>query len=332
MLSKLYNWYEQNKRILPWRETENPYYIWVSEIILQQTRVIQGMDYYMRFIDRFPTVVDLAKASEDKVLRVWQGLGYYSRARNMHRAARMIVEKWDGVFPTRFEDIHSLPGVGTYTAGAIASFAYNLPYPALDGNVYRVLARISDSDVVFDTTIGKKHFHSLAESMLDTGNPRLFNSAIMEFGALYCTPQAPDCELCPIGEYCQAFAHHTVLLLPLRKPRIVPRERYLNYYIYIQSNAPSIESTYTLIHQRQENDIWKHLWEFPLEEDDHLTEETPHFDFTHVLSHQRLHARFVIKKVEQLPDIADTRVVAWSELDDYAFSRLTLKAISKILV
>lgn len=331
MLSKLYHWYEQNKRVLPWREIQDPYCIWVSEIILQQTRVAQGLEYYMRFTDCFPTVVALAEAHEDDVLRVWQGLGYYSRARNMHQAARMIVEKWQGIFPTRFEDIHSLPGVGTYTAGAIASFAYNLPYPALDGNVYRVLARISDSDVVFDTTTGKKHFHSLAEHLLDRDNPRLFNSAIMEFGALYCTPQSPDCEHCPIGEYCQAYAHHTVELLPIRKPRIVPRDRYLNYYIYLKSVAPGTESTYTLIHQRQRNDIWKHLWEFPLTEDNHLTEDTPHFDITHILSHQRLHARFVIKKVEQLPDIADTRVVALSELDNFAFSRLTLKAISKIL-
>lgn len=340
MLFKLYNWYYQNKRVLPWRETTDPYLIWVSEIILQQTRVAQGLEYYLRFVNRFPTVTDLALASEDEVLHLWQGLGYYSRARNMHKAARIIMERWQGQFPYSFSDILSLPGIGNYTAGAITSFAYNLPYPALDGNVYRVLARLNDSEVVFDTSGGKNYFHTLAQQLLDRDNPRLFNSAIMEFGALYCVPQSPQCEQCPIGEYCLAYAHHTVNLLPLRKPRTSLRERYLNYYIYLQfpnpqSSAISIDggqigSTYTLIHQRQKNDIWKHLWEFPLLEKDRLLDESPHFDFTHILSHQRIHARFVVRRVNHLPNIADTRRITLSQIDDFAFSRLTLKALDKV--
>lgn len=330
MISKLYQWYEQNKRILPWRETTDPYKIWVSEIILQQTRVAQGMEYYMRFVDRFPSVTSLAMSEEDDVLRQWQGLGYYSRARNLHKAAQMIMDCWHGKFPTTFDDIRSLPGVGTYTAGAIASFAYNLPYPALDGNVYRVLARLNDSDVVFDTSSGKAHYHTLAEHMLDRDNPRLFNSAIMEFGALYCTPLSPQCEGCPLEEYCLAKAHNTVHLLPLRKSRTSLRDRYLNYYVYLQPASSPNDDFYTLIHQRQGNDIWKHLWEFPLSEGYCLLDESPHFDFTHTLSHQRIHARFIIRRVNILPDLADTRRVALSHLDDFAFSRLTLKALDKV--
>ena len=211
--NRLSHWYEQNHRILPWRETEDPYRIWVSEIILQQTRVNQGLEYYLRFINRFPDIHSLAAANEDEVLRYWQGLGYYSRARNMHRAAKQVVECGAEVFTdpshlspeTIFHTLLSMPGVGEYTAGAISSFAFNLPYPALDGNVYRVLARIYDCEIAFDTTQGKKHFRQLAEELLNRQNPRLFNSAIMEFGALHCTPTSPECENCPIQECCLAI-------------------------------------------------------------------------------------------------------------------------------
>ena len=176
--SRLYEWYDLNRRALPWRETEDPYAIWLSEIILQQTRVLQGLEYYRRFLARWPSVEDLAAADEAEVLREWQGLGYYSRARNLHKAAQMIVEKGWLPFPNTFEDLRALPGVGEYTAGAIASFAYNLPYPAMDGNVYRVVARLMDIDEAFDTTAGKKLFHQKIEELLDRENPRLFNSAI----------------------------------------------------------------------------------------------------------------------------------------------------------
>ena len=344
----LYDWYEANHRILPWRETENPYYIWLSEIILQQTRVVQGMDYYHRFVTTYPTIEMLAAAAEDDVLRLWQGLGYYSRARNLHRAAQMIVGNQASSirqntsdnsnytseirFPKTFNELRSLPGVGDYTAGAIASFAYNLPYPALDGNVYRVLARLNDCEMAFDTSAGKKYFHGLAEQLLDKANPRLFNSAIMEFGALYCLPQSPDCTNCPIQAFCKAYAAGTVDLLPVRKPRPTLRNRYFTYTIYITPDNK------TLIHQRSAKDIWQHLYEFPLIE--HSSEEKwqkykmhgaralP--SLTHILSHQRLHARFYVMPVNELPILPDSFAITWEELDNYALARLTLKALEAV--
>ena len=336
--NRLSQWYEQHHRVLPWRETEDPYRIWVSEIILQQTRVAQGLEYYLRFVDRFPNVEALAHADEDEVLRYWQGLGYYSRARNMHRAAKMIVHQGLDVFrsniaqtsqDTVFETLLSLPGVGEYTAGAIASFAYNLPYPALDGNVYRVLARLHDCEIAFDTTAGKKHFHLLANELLDKEHPRLFNSAIMEFGALYCTTTTPDCAYCPIQECCLAYAHHTVELLPVRKPRTALRNRSLNYTIYCTPDM------HTLIRQRNEKDIWQHLYEFPLEETDQLlpiSAEVAQVDLKHILSHQRIYARFHIQKVKKLPQIPNTIAIPLSSLDDYALSRLTLRALDMLLI
>ena len=364
---KLIDWYEQNHRILPWRETDDPYKIWISEIILQQTRVAQGMEYYLRLINRFPDVESLAEAEEDEVLLYWQGLGYYSRARNLHKAAQLM--KNHEIFKLNnnninnlrgnqlsaalnghssellsseqiFAALRSMPGVGDYTAGAIASFAFNLPYPALDGNVYRVLSRLYDCEIAFDTTQGKKHFRQLAEDLLDRERPRLFNSAIMELGALHCVPTAPDCSTCPLNTWCKALANNTVELLPVRKPRPKVRDRYLEYTIYITPERT------TLIHQRKGNDIWKHLWEFPLEEIDRCAVDRVAVDrtkgtvdryaevleLTHVLSHQKLHARFVIKNVPELPEIPDTLVVHLSDLDNYAFSRLTLNAIEKLLI
>lgn len=394
----LYRWYEQYHRVLPWRETDDPYKIWLSEIILQQTRVVQGMEYYLRFTERFPDVATLAAADEDEVLRYWQGLGYYSRARNLHKAAKMIIAQGWLPFPTSFEQIRQLPGVGDYTAGAIASFAYNRPYPAMDGNVYRVVARLYDCDIAFDTNAGKKHFHHLIDTLLDQDNPRLFNSAIMEFGALYCTPsltllgsEEPSCPRCPLAMFCLADQHHTAALLPVRKPRPTLRDRYLNYFIYlcptdtVASKTPlgpnslptttAVPTYRTLLHKRTDKDIWQHLYEFPLIETDHLfdtaeaiqalhtaaqpisavqdtvqdtTESTtkdttidttegiiqtsniPVLDFTHILSHQRLHARFFCVQVPILPTIGDAIGVSLSDLDRYALSRLTLRALEKL--
>ena len=355
--NRLIEWYEQNHRILPWRETEDPYKIWISEIILQQTRVAQGMEYYHRLVTRFPDIQSLADAEEDEVLLYWQGLGYYSRARNMHKAAQLMKDHEmfklnnDNINNLRgnqlsaalnghssellnseqiFSALKSMPGVGDYTAGAIASFAFNLPYPALDGNVYRVLSRLYDCEIAFDTTQGKKHFRQLAEELLDREHPRLFNSAIMELGALHCVPTAPDCSTCPLNIWCKALANNTVELLPVRKPRPKVRDRYLEYTIYITP-----EKT-TLIHQRKGNDIWKHLWEFVCAE--RTGEEAIRrkakgekiLELTHVLSHQKLHARFVIKNVLELPEIPDTVVVSLNDLDNYAFSRLTLRAIEEL--
>ena len=374
LYKELEEWYEMNHRILPWRETDDPYKIWISEIILQQTRVAQGMEYYMRLVERFPDIQSLADAEEDEVLLYWQGLGYYSRARNLHKAAQLMKDhelfhqakgdkEGDEAIRLKargeeiFAALKSMPGVGDYTAGAIASFAFDLPYPALDGNVYRVLARLFDCEIAFDTTEGKKHFRKLAEDLLDREHPRLFNSAIMELGALHCVPTAPDCSTCPLNTWCKALAHNTVELLPVRKPRPKVRDRYLEYTIYITP-----EKT-TLIHQRKGNDIWKHLWEFVettsvdgLKNDNidnlrpnqhprapkgdnstqhyttlHHSTQPQAISLTHVLSHQKLHARFVIKNVSELPEIPDTLVVKLSDLDNYAFSRLMLKAMEKLL-
>lgn len=373
--SRLYEWYFVNRRDLPWRETDDPYAIWLSEIILQQTRVAQGLEYYRRFLQRWPTVRDLAAADEAEVLREWQGLGYYSRARNLHKAAKMIVERQKSKvesqeipayhFPRTFEEIRALPGVGDYTAGAIASFAYNLPYPAMDGNVYRVVARLFDIDEPFDTTAGKKLFHKKIEELLDRDNPRLFNSAIMEFGALYCTPVleavshqhsvVSRCESCPLADFCAAHAHGTAELLPVRKQRPKVRDRWFDYHIYLQQSTVSIQPSevYTLIRRREDpKDIWYHLYEFPCEESEGvqkteyrvqtnsgrtlsaersvLCQPQAVCELSHTLSHQRLHARFIIHKVEELPQIEGTIAVRWEELDDYAFSRLTLRAIDTL--
>ena len=326
--SHLYHWYETHRRTLPWRETEDAYRIWLSEVILQQTRVAQGLDYYLRFTNRWPNVEALAAADEAEVLREWQGLGYYSRARNLHKAAKMIVEKGWAPFPTRFEDIRSLPGIGDYTAGAIVSFAYDQPYPAMDGNVYRVVARLMDIDEAFDTTAGKKLFHKQIETLLDREHPRLFNSAIMEFGALYCTPVLGDaCEQCPLKESCAAHAHGTAELLPVRKPRPKVRDRWFTYHIYL-STEDRVQSTdlFTLIQRREAKDIWYHLYEFPCEEGQ--TNDT--YPFTHVLSHQRLHARVILHKVQKMPDIPGTICIRWEDLNDYALSRLTLRVLDTI--
>ena len=370
LYKELEEWYEVNHRILPWRETDDPYKIWISEIILQQTRVAQGMEYYHRLVTRFPDIQSLADAQEDEVLLYWQGLGYYSRARNLHKAAQLMknheifhlsnvegrkskVESLKLKGEEIFAALKSMPGVGDYTAGAIASFAFDLPYPALDGNVYRVLSRLFDCEIPFDTTQGKKHFRQLAEDLLDREHPRLFNSAIMELGALHCVPTAPDCPTCPLNTWCKALANNTVELLPVRKPRPKVRDRYLEYTIYITPERT------TLIHQRKGNDIWKHLWEFVettsvdfkndnidnlrgnqlpaalqrnTSELSELLNPYKVIEITHVLSHQKLHARFVIKNVSGLPEIPDTVVVSLNDLDNYAFSRLTLNAIEKLLI
>lgn len=320
---RLYEWYDANHRTLPWRETEDPYAIWLSEVILQQTRVAQGLDYYLRFLSRWPKVEDLAAADEAEVLREWQGLGYYSRARNLHKAAKQIA---GSPFPKTFEEIRSLPGIGDYTAGAIASFAYNLPYPAMDGNVYRVVARLLDIDEAFDTTAGKKLFHKKIEELLDREHPKRFNTAIMEFGALQCTPVLGDaCAVCPLQSICLGYAHQTADLLPVRKPRPKIRDRWFTYHIYVQMDEAQ-DAIYTLIRRREAKDIWYHLYEFPCEEGQ---TDAP-YPFTHILSHQKLHARYIIHKVQKMPELPDTIVIRWDDLNDYALSRLTLRVLDTI--
>jgi A/G-specific adenine glycosylase len=220
-------WYNKNKRDLPWRHTKDPYKIWLSEIILQQTRVQQGLPYYETFVKKFPTVHHLAKANEDVVMKTWQGLGYYSRARNLHYSAKFISKNLKGKFPNNFEEIKKLKGIGDYTAGAIASFAFNKPYPVVDGNVFRVLSRYFGIKTPIDSAKGKNEFVEKATLLLDKKNPGTFNQAIMEFGAMKCVPQNPDCGKCPLKNGCEALANDTVSALPFKSKKNKIRTRYL---------------------------------------------------------------------------------------------------------
>ena len=249
----LIEWYHEHKRDLPWRNTNDPYLIWISEIILQQTRVAQGYAYYQRFIERFPNLESLAAAEENEVLKYWQGLGYYSRARNLHQAAISV----NGVFPVKYEDILKLKGVGTYTAAAICSFAYNQPHAVVDGNVYRVLSRFFGINEPIDSGKGKKIFASLAHDLLDKVQPALYNQAIMDFGALQCTPLSPDCTVCPFKNRCFAFNHNMVSSLPIKQNKTKTSERFF-YYLLIRDNGT------IYLNKRTENDIWKNLYELPL--------------------------------------------------------------------
>jgi A/G-specific adenine glycosylase len=255
--AKVLQWYQPTARPLPWKAIKNPYHIWLSEIILQQTRVEQGLPYYNRFVENYPTVVDLANAPEDDVLKLWQGLGYYSRARNLHASAKIIATTHKGVFPTTYKDILGLKGVGVYTAAAIASFAYGLPHAVVDGNVYRVLARYFGIETPIDSTVGKKEFATLAQVLLPTAEPAKYNQAIMDFGATHCTPKRPLCTTCLLQEDCQAYQNDKVQALPKKTKKIKHRKRYF-YYLIIHTK----DGIY--LRQRGAGDVWQHLYDFPL--------------------------------------------------------------------
>ena len=255
----LLDWFERNDRPLPWKGEKNPYYIWLSEIILQQTRVEQGLPYFEKFKKHFPTVFDLAKAPEDQVMKLWEGLGYYSRARNLHFTAKYIVKHYSGVFPNTYKEILSLKGVGPYTAAAIASFAFNLPHAVVDGNVYRVLSRVFGIDTPIDSTTGKKEFAQLATKLLAEKTPGIYNQAIMDFGATQCKPANPICEACSMQNFCNAFAENLINLLPVKSKKIKKRTRYFNYLICQEADI-------IIIKKRKGKDIWQNLYDFPLVE------------------------------------------------------------------
>lgn len=332
----LLDWYAREGRDLPWRRTRDPYRIWLSEVILQQTRVAQGTEYYLRFTERFPDVASLAAASEDEVLKLWQGLGYYSRARNLHAAARQIVERFGGRFPATLDEVRSLRGVGDYTAAAVCSAAYDTPCAVVDGNVYRVLARLFDLDVPIDTTAGKRAFAELAQSQLDTAHPGRYNQSIMDFGAIQCTPVSPRCEGCPLAGRCLALAAGTVAARPVKQGKTRVRDRWF-HYLHVSSGDR------TLLRRREGSDIWQGLYEFPLIEtagpaelpdivglaqfrellDDapwHLVRSIPLPK--HQLSHQTLHA--VVHRIETpwLTPAAAAMAVSTAALGDYAVPRL----------
>lgn len=336
---KLRAWYEANKRDLRWRHTRDPYLIWLSETILQQTRVQQGAAYYDRFVEAYPTIRDLAAAPEDDVLKLWQGLGYYSRARNLHAAARWVVEHHGGAFPRTYDEVRRLKGVGDYTAAAVCSFAYGLPTAVVDGNVYRLYSRLLDIDLAIDTPAGRRAFRTLAEEWLDKEHPADYNQALMEFGALHCTPRSPRCAECPFEQWCLAHAAGTVAERPRKQGRTKIRDRYLNYLHLTAAGQ-------TLLHRRTAGDIWQGLYEFPLIE----TAEAVPFEVLplaklgidrfhlvrsiemppHQLSHQRLHARFHRLEVEALPPIPETIAIPEEELDRYAIPRLVDRYLDKL--
>ena len=322
--STILRWFATNRRDLPWRETRDPYAIWLSEIILQQTRIQQGIAYWERFMHRWPTVADLAAATEDEVLREWQGLGYYSRARNLHTAAQQIVAL--GHFPDTFDTIRQLKGVGDYTTAAIASIAFDLPNAVVDGNVYRVLARYFGINTPINSTEGKKTFTALAQELLPPAQASAFNQAMMDFGAIQCTPQSPLCASCPLVETCDAYHTQRIQQLPVKLRKLHIRERHFTYY-YIRHKEQ--DTTLTAIHRRPSGDIWQGLWE-PLLIEDSTTFPSIQGSFTllrkdvkHILTHQVIHADFYLVDITCRPDLPPTfQWIAESDLNQYALPRL----------
>lgn len=343
----LIEWYKIHRRILPWRGINDPYLIWISEVILQQTRVIQGLDYYNRFIDRFPDVHSLALADEQEVLKYWQGLGYYSRARNLHAAARCIETNFEGKFPENYEAILSLKGIGEYTAAAIASFAFNAPYPVVDGNVFRFLSRFFAAEEPIDTNRGKKWFTELADQIMDKTQSGLFNQAIMEFGALQCIPASPDCPVCPFESKCAAYTSDKVNEFPVKRNKTKIRTLYL-YYFHICSG------NHIYLKKRKEKGIWQNLYEFPM-----IASESPlkweklvaMDDFKalfpsnepvrfrlvlknqkHVLTHRILYADFYEIIIEKTPDSYEKFIqISPDAIDEYPIHRLMQIYLEKIM-
>ena len=336
----LLDWFEENQRRLPWRGATDPYKIWVSEIILQQTRVNQGWEYYIRFIDRFPNVKILAEASLQEILHVWQGLGYYSRVRNMHIAAQQIMQNHQGVFPHNYLEIKNLKGVGAYTAAAIGSIAFRLPYPAVDGNVLRVITRIFGiyDDISQQRTV--RAVTQLCQKLIDENNPGNFNQALMELGAIQCTPKNPACEVCPFATQCMAFAKKQVNVIPVKSIKTKIRERYLHYFIFIKDDK-------TVIEQRTTNDIWKNLYQFPLIETAtaceyivetlrttslHFNNVQPVFfkEIKHKLTHQHLSIRFYVVN-DVLPEFKNNIYIYIKDLKRYPFPVVLKKIIEKTI-
>jgi len=340
----LIHWYYQNKRDLPWRTTKNPYHIWLSEIILQQTRVEQGLSYYLKFIEHYPTVNDLANANQDEVLKLWQGLGYYSRARNLHFTAKQVVTDFNSEFPQTLKEIKSLKGIGDYTAAAILSFSHNQPYPVIDGNVYRVLSRIFGVTEFIDTLKGKKVFTELAEELLDKKNAATYNQAIMEFGAIQCKPKLPLCDDCCFQQQCFAYKNNEITNLPKKEKQTKQRNRYFNYLVVTDNN-------HILIRKRNDKDIWNGLFDFPLIETDESitnietilpkelgwlldksTKLSKSNEFIHQLSHQKIHATFWMFNVDKIEKpIQNSIEIKYSDIYQYPVAKLIENYIQSFL-
>ena len=340
--SKLVSWYQNNKRDLPWRNTVNPYHIWLSEIILQQTRVLQGTPYYLAFLKAFPTIEDLANSNEDKVLKMWQGLGYYSRARNLHFTAKDIVNNFGGEFPKDHKQVLKLKGVGVYTAAAITSFAFDMPYAVVDGNVIRVLSRVFGVSIPFDTSDGKKQFQQLAQELLIKNEAAIYNQAIMEFGAIQCKPKSPDCSSCPMQGFCVAYITNSVLELPVKSKKINVKNRFLHYLM--------IEQEDDIFLGKRKSGIWTGLYEFPflefpikmkesqvMQSDEWLkvffnskyVVHSVSIEFIHILSHQKIYAQFWQIKAANV-SFDEFELISKNNLLEFPVSRLTEKYFETI--
>lgn len=325
-------WYSENARNLPWRTTKNPYFIWLSEVILQQTRVDQGRKYYENFIKTYPTVTDLAQADEENILKLWQGLGYYSRARNLHKTAQIIANDYNGHFPIAYKEILQLKGIGPYTAAAIASFAFDLPHAVVDGNVYRVLSRYFGIDLAIDSTPGKKAFQTLADSLIPADDAATFNQAIMEFGAMKCTQNNPNCSDCPLFESCDSGKSLLYINRPFKEKKTKVTKRYFHYFHFETA-------TETAIKKRSNEGIWENLYEFPMIETADKTIDLTSFGFVesdilptyetkHILSHQHIFAHFY--HVSSLPDSMTFELVATKKVHDLPIHRLMEKYFDQL--
>lgn len=324
----LVHWYLQNNRELPWRKTKNPYFIWLSEIMLQQTRVAQGLAYYLKFTTHFPTVFDLANADESTVLKMWQGLGYYSRARNLHFSAKQIAEELNGEFPSTYSEIIKLKGIGDYTASAIASICFKEPTAVVDGNVYRVLSRYFGIKTPINSSTGIKEFKTLAQALIDETQPGNYNQAIMDFGALHCKPQNPLCNTCPFSNSCVALEKKLIKELPVKDKKIKVRKRYFNFLVIKTADNK------TILTERTGKGIWQGLYQFPLIESDKTLDEkeiisSEEFinlfpdettislfnkkEIVHKLSHQHLYTQFWIVETKTL----NNTDVLWKNIQDF---------------
>ena len=325
---KLIHWYLKNKRDLPWRKTKDPYLVWLSEIMLQQTRVAQGLPYFLTFTSEFKTVFDLAKADESKVLKLWQGLGYYSRARNLHFTAKYIANELNGVFPDNYKELLKLKGIGDYTASAIASVCYDEPVAVVDGNVYRVLARYFGIDTPINSTKGIKEFKELAQKLIDVSQPGIYNQAIMDFGAMHCKPQNPLCDSCPFSDSCVALAKKLIKELPVKEKKIKIKKRYFNFLVIVADDGK------TVLEERVGRGIWQGLYQFPLLETEAPISETALVDkeqfstlfpkettlslfnkkdIVHKLSHQHLFTKFWIVKTATINE----KTILWKDIKQF---------------
>ncbi|TAE42409.1 MAG: A/G-specific adenine glycosylase [Sphingobacteriales bacterium] len=342
----LINWYQLNKRVLPWRNTRNPYLIWLSEIILQQTRVAQGMPYYYRFEERFPNITSFANASEDEVLKLWQGLGYYSRARNMLKTAQEIKNNYAGVFPTAYADLIKLKGLGPYTAAAISSFSVDEKRAVVDGNVYRVLARYIGIDKPINTSEGVMVFQKLANTLIENHVPSQYNQAIMEFGALVCTPKKPACNHCVLRLTCWAFTHHKIAVLPVKLKKNPPKKRFMYFFVVPSNNK-------LIIKRRSNADIWAGLYDFPsIESDSPQTVEAIIADtqfktwfgpqvvvhkiykpIKHLLTHQTIYATFIelLGSYQSMEQPKEWLYVPINEVENYAQPKLIFAFLKNYL-